>query len=79
MGQYNEKHREKKIKEELKKCIESPDYFRENYIGEIDPELYERVFPKIKEGFEGKVIITSTPSGDSHFKKLWDDDKKDSK
>ncbi len=78
MGQYNENHKKKKIKKEIQKCIESPEYFRENYIGNIDPETYEKALPKIKEGFEGKVIITSTPRGDTHFKDLWEKSKKDS-
>ncbi len=79
MGQYNENHKKKKIRGELKKCIESEEYFRENYIGGINPEAYEKVFPKIEEDFEGKVIITSTPTGDNYFKQLWDGIKKDSK
>jgi hypothetical protein len=78
MGQYNENHKKKKIKEELQKCIESLEYFRENYTDVIDPTLYEKTLPKI-EGFEGKVIITSTPIGNNHFKELWDKSKKDSK
>lgn len=76
MGQYNENHKKKKIKKELKKCIDSIDYFRENYIDVIDPLLYEKAFPKI-EGFEGKVIITSTPLGNNQFKELWEKSKKD--
>jgi hypothetical protein len=78
MGQYNENHKKKKIKEELKKCIESEEYFRENYIGIIDPATYEKAFPKI-EGFGGKVIITSAPEGNNHFKELWEKSKKDPK
>lgn len=78
MGQYNENHKKKKIKEELQKCIESLEYFRENYTDVIDPTLYEKALPKI-EGLEGKVIITSTPLGNNHFKELWDKSKKDSK
>ena len=79
MGQYNENHKKKKIKKEIQKCIESPEYFRENYIGNIDPETYEKAFHKISEGFEGKVIITSTPLGNNHFKELWKKSKKDPK
>jgi hypothetical protein len=79
MGQYNENHKKKKIREELKKCIESEEYFRENYIDVIDPILYEKAFPKINEGFDGKVIITSTPLGNNHFKELWEKSKKDPK
>jgi hypothetical protein len=79
MGQYNENHKKKKIKEELKKCIESEEYFRENYVEVINPELYDDALPKIKEGFEGKVIITSTPLGNNYFFDLWEKSKKDSK
>jgi hypothetical protein len=78
MGQYNENHKKKKIREELKKCIESEEYFRKNYIDILDSELYKKALPKI-EGFEGKVIITSTPLGNNHFKELWEKSKKDPK
>ena len=78
MGQYNENHKKKKIKEELQKCIEAPEYFRENYTDVIDPTLYEKALPKI-EGLEGKVIITSTPLGNNHFKELCHKSKTDSK
>jgi hypothetical protein len=77
MGQYNENHKKKEIKKELKKCIDSIDYFRKNYINTIDPILYEKALPKI-EGSEGKAIITSTPLGNNHFKELWEKSKKDS-
>jgi hypothetical protein len=44
----------------------------------MDPILWEKSMPKI-EGLDGKIIITSTPTGNNYFKELWDKNKKDSK
>jgi hypothetical protein len=77
MGKYNENHKKKKIKEKLKKCIDSVDYFRQTYCHDMDPILWENAMPKI-EGLKGKIIITSTPAGNNYFKELWDKSKKDS-
>ena len=73
-----------KMKEEMEKCKNSPQYFFDNYcnvsaddLPTTDPDTLKKIWDAARpsllkvEGLEGKIIITSTPGGSNYFHDLY--------
>lgn len=70
-----------KIKEEMEKCKNSPQYFFDNYCNvsaddlptanlDTIKKLWDAAMPHLSK-VKGKIIITSTPGGSNYFYDLY--------